>query len=221
MDRRSLAVGFAVAVSYGALTAPAARAGATIPSPSGTLVCPTTDEGTIMPPLPAFTQSARISKVKVHGAESPCDHSAATGGRHPIDLALVTWTGRLPRGSSCETEFSEPPVEGQPVPTTLDMGMIHVRWLALVVGPTGRHSLRLIGTTSVPIASVEIVEDPSYALRIKSAPISRGPFLGEVITLHEIFASFSELFSECTSPSGRVSRLDFGEGEPSTLTVAP
>lgn len=165
---------------------------------SGTASCDTPFTyaiGTITPPLPAQTPSARLSKF-----EFLPDLGSCVADDPAVAIARISVKSVIPRGTSCATEFSEDD----------DASTLHFRNARVRIKWLGRDG-ETYAASKAGIAAMSIEETPAsaYVLRIVSDPIRAGSFKGRTITINATIRNVGDLATQCFSPTGALSQIEF------------
>jgi len=148
---------------------------------------------TITPPLPAVTPITKGSKLKITSDIGTC-----VGENPALAIARVSVTAGVRKASTCATEFSE--AGGS------SLHWVNPRIKIIWIGRDGEH----FGGSTARLASAVIQETPTaYVLTMVSEPIGSRPFRGEMITVDASISNLADLATQCTSPTGAVSTIEF------------
>jgi hypothetical protein len=193
-------------VLSGVVRSPALAAG----TPSGTISCsivagadPNESQGIKFRPF-ITGDPLRTVGVRVKNNHSACDNSNVVGGNGPITEIAFQFVGSLPDGS-CASLTSTP---------QFSKGLVKVRWRGL--NPAGRP--RTLAVSKATLASASF-DGGSAALILTTQPISKGAFLGGVITAHLGFDMDVTDFNTFCSGGAKFVSMPYGAINPSTLDV--
>jgi hypothetical protein len=189
------------AVVVSAASAAFAQATGTI---SCSLVGAHTDQGHGIAFRPFIGSDPRSVRVRATNTDSACDDSGVSGAKRPMQAVAAKFIGKM-LDTTCANFTSAPQFTAK--------ASVKVRWQ--YVGAYGRRHTS--GASKALLASAAF-DGGSNALVLTTAPISRGDFLGETMTLHlGIDTDAASFNSECVNAD--IVGLSFGQLNPSSIDV--
>ncbi len=213
MNRRTIVVAV-VAIAALTLVAVPANAAPT-PRPMGTLNCFTTGAASLKPHgLPPVAPATSDTTLKGAGDLVSCDASGVTGGDKTINAGTITLNGKIPRGATCSSVFSDA--------TRINHRSLTIRLKNSSVDSHGHTQLSTVATLH-PDAVLIVANGNGFGVTGTVPQSNKGnaPFGGEALAAQLNFDNFSDAL-DCSNGTGSsLTSIQWSTAGGSTFSIQP